>query len=255
MNALNIINVTPDNVLDETLFCIKDLKNPGFQSKRIWFENRYIEGLRMKILKDQNSKMVGFIEYVPVANAWRPVDAPLFMFIHCMYVYPNSNKNKGYGSRLINEAEKDARERKMQGICVMTSKGSWMTDKRIFEKNNFKEVDQKGRFELLSKKWGAKGADPRLLDWTTNQKKYQGWHLLYADQCPWHEKSVEALYKVALEYDIELKIKKIKSAEEAKNAPSGFGVFSLLHDGELLEDHYLSATRFKNILKKVLKTV
>ena len=49
MTATNIINVTPQNVLKETLFCIKDLKNPGFQSKQEWFENRYKEGMRMKI--------------------------------------------------------------------------------------------------------------------------------------------------------------------------------------------------------------
>ena len=255
MKTVNIINVTPDNVLKETLFCIKNLKNPGFQAKRKWFEKRFEEGLRIKILKDLNSKMVGFIEYVPVANAWRPVEAPHFMFIHCMYVYPNNNKNKGYGSLLINEAEKDARERKMHGICVMTSKGSWMTDKRIFEKNNFKEVDQRDRFELLSKKWESNRADPKLLDWTTKQKKYKGWYLLYADQCPWHEKSVEALYTIALDYNIDLKIKKIKTAAEAKNAPSGYGVFNLLHDGKLLEDHYISATRFIKIVKEELKIV
>ncbi|MDP8203010.1 MAG: YoaP domain-containing protein [Candidatus Tenebribacter mawsonii] len=47
-------------------------------------------------------------------------------------------------------------------------------------------------------------------------------------------------------------MKKITSSKEANNAPSGFGSFSLLHDGNLLEDHYLSATRFKNIVKKEL---
>lgn len=34
--------------------------------------------------------------------------------------------------------------------------------------------------------------------------------------------------------------------------PSGFGVFNLLRDGRLLEDDYLSTSRFKNILKKGL---
>lgn len=253
MKSINIINVTPDNILKEGLFCINDLKNPGFHNKRKWFQKRYAEGLRMKILKDSNSKMIGFIEYVPAVNAWRPVEATNFMFIHCMYVYPNSNKNKGYGSLLINEAEKEARESNMLGICVMTSKGSWMTDKRIFEKNNFKAVDQRGRFNLLSKKWDENGLNPKLLDWTLKQKKYKGWHLLYSDQCPWHEKSAEALCNVAMDFNINLQIEKIKTAYAARNAPSGFGVFNLLHNGKLLEDHYISATRFKNILKKELK--
>lgn len=135
----------------------------------------------------------------------------------------------------------------------MTSKGSWLAEKSIFEKNGFGQVDQKGRFELLSKKWKAMAPDPKLLDWTVQQEKYQGWHLLYADQCPWHEKSVEALLYMAMDFDIHLKVTKIRTAKEAKNAPSGYGVFNLLHDGKLLEDHYISATRFRNILKKELK--
>lgn len=47
-------------------------------------------------------------------------------------------------------------------------------------------------------------------------------------------------------------IRELKSAEEAKSAPSGFGVFSLVHNGELLEDHYISKTRFENIIRKEL---
>ena len=90
--------------------------------------------------------MLGFIEFISANQAWRPVNAENFMFIHCLVIYSKKDRSKGCGSLLITEAEK-----------------------------------------------------------------------------------------------------------EAKNAPSGYGVFNLLHDGKLLEDHYLSATRFKNILKKELK--
>ena len=46
-----MVNVTPENAETETFFCIKDIKSPGFKSKQRWFEKRYAEGLRMKILK------------------------------------------------------------------------------------------------------------------------------------------------------------------------------------------------------------
>ena len=78
--------------------------------------------------------------------------------------------------------------------------------------------------------------------------------MVYADQCPWHEKSAFDLLNTAMGFGIDLNVTKIKMAEEAQQAPSGFGVFSLLYNGRLIEDHYLSATRFKNILKKELKT-
>ena len=106
---------------------------------------------------------------------------------------------------------------------------------------------------MLSRKWDKNSDDPKLIDWTKQQKKYKGWHLVYADQCPWHEKSAFDLLNTAMDNGIDLKVKKIETAQDAKNAPSGFGVYSLLHEGKLIEDHYLSATRFKNILKKELK--
>jgi len=254
MDSVIITDVTPANVQKETLFCIKDIVKLEFQSKRIWFEKQYKLGLRLKILKDVTDKMIGFIEYTPAINAWRPVDANNFMFIHCLVVYSKKDRNKGFGAILINQAEKDAKSRGMDGLCVMTSNGSWITDKRIFEQNNFIEVTKRGRFELLSKKWNTKTEDPKLFDWESQQKKYKGWHLLYADQCPWHEKSVFAMLNVAMDFGIELKVTKINTAEEAKKAPSGFGVFNLLHDGKLLEDHYLSTTRFRSILQKELAT-
>lgn len=252
MQTTAIIEVTPENVWKETLFCVKDLTNPGFKNKEKWFRKQYREGLRLKILKGDAGKPIGFIEYVPVSQAWRPVQAENYMFVHCMYVYSKKDREKGYGSLLINACEREARKEKMAGVCVMTSRGAWIANDLIFKKNGFMEVDQRGRFQLLAKTWDNKVPAPKLLDWTLQQKRYQGWHLLYADQCPWHEKSVEALATVAHDHGIDLKITKLTTPEAAKNAPSGYGVFSLLHDGKLIEDHYLSATRFKNILKKEL---
>jgi len=253
MEAMKFIDVTPQNVTEETLFCIKDIKKPGFDSKRKWFEKRYKEGLHLKILKDDSDKMLGFIEFIPATKAWRPVNAEKFIFIHCLVVYSKKDRNKGYGKMLISEAEKEAKKLQLSGLCVMTSNGSWIANKDIFNKYGFTEVDKRGRFELLSKSWDKNADDPKLFDWTKQQKKYKGWHLLYADQCPWHEKSAFDLLNTAMDYGIDLKVTKINNAKEAKKAPSGYGVFNLLRDGKLLEDHYISATRFKNILKKELK--
>lgn len=249
---MNIINVTPQNAKEETFFCIKDIKREGFKSKHNWYSNHFKEGLKINILK-LDDKMVGFIEYAPASHAWRPLDAPNFMFIQCITVYSKKDRNKGYGALLINHAIEEAKQLGMSGICTMTSKGSWVAEKDVFLQNGFELVETKERFELLSRKWDDKAPNPKLIDWTANQKKYKGWNLVYADQCPWHEKSVFDLLNTAMDFGIDLKIKKLETVQEVKQAPSGFGVFSLLHNGKLLEDHYLSATRFKNILKKELK--
>jgi len=66
--------------------------------------------------------------------------------------------------------------------------------------------------------------------------------LIYADQCPWNEKSVNDVREAAAasEHGIDLNIVKLVHSKEARNAPSGFGVFSLLLNGKILEDNYIS---------------
>ncbi len=247
------INVTPENVDEHGFFCVKNIKSKEFEMKKEWFIKSYEEGLRIKIMVNEAGKQIGYIEFVPAENAWRPVDAPGFMFVQCLFMYSNKDKNIGNGLLLIEACEEEAVKLKMRGICTMTSKGTFIADKRLFEKNGFKQVDKLERFELMTKKFDTKFDDPKLNDWTKNREKFQGWHLLYADQCPWHHKSVEALKEVVEELGVKLKVKQLSTSKEAKQAPSGFGTFSLLHDGKLLEDHYLSSTRFRNILKKELK--
>ena len=61
---------------------------------------------------------------------------------------------------------------------------------------------------------------------------------------------MKALIKSASENGIDLTVKKIESPKEAKQIPSGFGVFALIHNGRLLEDHYISKRRFESILQK-----
>jgi hypothetical protein len=50
------------------------------------------------------------------------------------------------------------------------------------------------------------------------------------------------------DWGIVLNVLKFSNHIDAQNAPSGFGGFSLIKDGILIEDHYISGTRFRNIL-------
>jgi len=249
MGNLQIIDVTPSNVNEHGMFCIKDPKSDGFKKKAEWYSKTYEQGLRMKIAQNDKNEKIGFIEYVPAEFAWRPVIAPGYMFIHCMFIYPNKNKKLGYGSQLVRECEKDAKAMGNVGVVVMTSKGVWVTNKTLFLKNGFEEVDKNGRFELCVKKFDASDPTPKLMKWQ-DQHTDSGWNLLYADQCPWHAKCVEVLQDTAKKQKINLNVLKLNSSEEAQNAPTGFGVFNLLKDEKRIEDHYISKRRFENILEK-----
>ncbi len=246
---MNIIEVKAENVEQFGFYCSKNKRDEGYQKKLDWLHHRFPEGLKIKLLQDEEGRDAGFVEYVPGEFAWRPVEAKGYLFIHCIAIMKKANRESGNGSMLIKSCLADAKRDGLNGEAVACSDGPWIANRQLFEKNGFEVVDRLGRFELLVKKFGD-APSPRFINWEKNQRNYQGWHLVLAHQCPWHAKAIRDLKRVGEEYGLDLRISEIKTAREAQQSPSGFGVFALLHDGRLLEDHYISATRFRNILKK-----
>ena len=244
-----IISVTPDNVDEHGLFCVKSRKNIGYKKKLAWFQEQYPKGLRLKILVGPADRQIGFIEYTLAEQAWRPVVAPGYLFIHCMYIYKKDDRSKGYASMLIEDCLADARRQGKRGVAVLTSEGPWIASKAIFLKNNFVQLEEKSGFDLLHFPL-AEGDDPFLPDWEAEQENYPGWQLLYSNQCPWHHKCAEELTREAQLQEVPLQVFEITTAEMAREMPSAFGTFALAKEGKLLEYHYISKTRFKNILKK-----
>jgi GNAT superfamily N-acetyltransferase len=250
---INIVDVTVENVSKVGIYCIKDKRSPGFDAKVDWFKSKINKGLKIKIATNNVGKQIGFIEYIPSELAWRPIKADNFFFIHCIALFVKDAKGNGVGSLLIQECESDAKRDGKSGICVMSSDGPWIANKTLYEKNNFIVAEKLDRFELLVKSFDTKVRIPKFIDWTIAQKKYIGWHLVYSDQCPWHEKSITDIKQAALDHEIKLTIKKLLTPEEAQNAPSGFGTFSLIKDGKLLADHYISRTKFESIIRQETK--
>ncbi len=253
METFTFQTVTADSVAEAGICCVKDKQSPAYRAKVDWFLDKQNKGLQIISALDQSGKQIAFIEFIPSELAWRPVQANNYFFIHCIAVYKKEAREKGLGSALIQQCEKAARENGKSGLCTMSSDGPWMANRSLFKKCGFEAVEKLGRYELLVKSFETSYETPKFIDWTRVQDKYNGWHLVYADQCPWHENAVTALKNAAKENNIELKISKLLTADEAKHAPSGFGAFSLMHNGKLLADHYISKTRFMNILKKELQ--
>ena len=252
MTDIEILDVTSENVEEIGVFCIKDKKSQGYKSKIDWFKKRINNGLKIKIAIDRQNKQLGFIEYIPSELAWRPVKAENFLFVQCIVVMSKEARYKEIGSILLRQCEQDAKQLNKTGVCTMSSDGPWMANRTIFEKNGYAIIDKQERFELLIKELKSSYPAPKFNNWIEQRINLKGWHLIYSDQCPWHEKSITDIKQSALDNGIELNIKKLSTPEEAQNAPSGFGTYSLIKDGKLLEDHYLSRTRFENILRKEL---
>jgi hypothetical protein len=248
-DEISLEKVGPENLSECGIGCLTSPKNKGFQLKVEWLQRRFPEGLRFLLFRDGAGRPLGFLEYVPGEYAWRPVNANGWLFVHCLWVYPRGQKVGGLGSRLIQACVEEARLKRTIGVAAMVSDGPWMASKEIFLKNGFRVIGSADRFDLVIHRL-REGPEPNFRDISGNIAKYRGLHLVYCDQCPMLSKSVNDLSEMAAEHGIEFKVTVLKSSSEAQNAPSYYGVFSLLWNTRLLSDHYVSKGRFKNLLKR-----
>jgi hypothetical protein len=251
-DTINIVEVTPENIAEHPqVICFINPKHESYHLKVDWLKKRFEEGLKIKMLYlNQNKKASGFIEYVPGEFAWRAVDAKGYMFIHCIWTYGKKDQNKGLGKYLIREVEKDAK--KTNGVAVITSDKAFMATKEIFLKTGFEIVEESGKDQLLVKSF-KKAQLPKFMNWQDELKKYQGLHILYSKQCPWVARSIEEFQAIIKERGLSINLVELKTAKEAQVAPSVYSVFNLIHNGKILADRYISATRLKNILNKEFK--
>jgi ribosomal protein S18 acetylase RimI-like enzyme len=250
-----IITLNPENSTEYGCPCFLNPKHEGHLKKLEWLKERFPEGLSIKLLFiESEKKPIGFIEYVPGEYSWRAVDADGYTFIHCIWIYPGKHKEKGYGSLLVKECIEDAKKDGRYGVAVVTSAGPYMAGKDLFLKKGFEIVEKADRFELLATKLKG-GPLPKFTDWEKQLNYYQGLNIIYSNQCPWVARSIKELAEIAEKNGLKLKTTELKTAKQAQNAPSIYSVFNLVYDGKLITDHYISNTRFLNILKKELKLI
>lgn len=249
-----IISLDASNLEKFGCPCFMNAKKEGHLLKLEWVRKRFAEGLRIKLLFIEGEKKnAGFIEYIPGENAWRAVSAPGYLFIHCLWISPNKNKRKGYGSLLIQDCLHDAEKENMLGVAVVTSEGSFMAGKDLFLQNGFKSVaSAEPSYELMVAQL-KKGSLPTFKDWQKQLAARKGFQLVYSRQCPWVAGTVSEYESISQAKNIDLMVTELKNATNAQKAPSIYSCCSLTLDGKLLSDHYISTTRFQNILKKEFK--
>ncbi len=155
---------------------------------------------------------------------------------------------------LLESCISDAMKQKKDSVAVVCREGSFMADKRIFEKAGFSVSDTaKPDFELLYLPLKDKCAIPRFNhDAMANslEKYNSGVFILRADQCPYTVKNVrEMCERAEKEFSIHPRVMTICSALEAQECPSPFGTFCIIVNGRVVAHHPVSATRFINILR------
>jgi GNAT superfamily N-acetyltransferase len=256
MEGIEIVDTNLDNVLKYGICGYKSIKQEGFSRKIDWLEKRFLEGIKIHTLYSDKDRTQGMIEYIPGEYCWRPVEASGYMFIHCIFVgFRREYKGKGYGSRLVDECLGDARKENMYGVAVVTRQGPFMAEKQVFMKKGFKVIDKASPdFELLVYKFDSNAPAPKFKgDWDKKLSQYnKGLVIFRSDQCPAVAKSVAEISETAEKlYSIKPNIIELKNFQEAQNSPCAFGTFCVIYNGQIVAEHPISNTRFKNIMNKI----
>jgi N-acetylglutamate synthase-like GNAT family acetyltransferase len=239
------------NVDELGFFCyMSKRKEPGYKQKRDWLEERFAEGLKIKIIHETGGRDTAFIEYIPGKYAWRAVDAPGYMVVHCLWVV-GKGKGKGYGSRLIKECLEDAHAQNMQGVAILTSDRTWLVGRDIFECNGFTQVDSAPpSFQLMVKRFGSAPEPSLPKNWDERARAFgRDLTVLRTAQCPYTENATTAILGFAKERGINAQAVEFKTAREVQEqSPSAYGAFGTVLNGQFLAYYYLLPRDFDKLM-------
>ena len=243
------VTVDASNLDEQGFFCYKSKKkSEGYRNKLAWMRDRIAEGLVIHMAVE-NGRSVGYVEYAPGEHAWRAVEAPGWLVVHCLWVV-GRGKKKGYGSRLIDLCVEDAQQKDKRGVAMVSSRGNWLAHEKVFLKNAFQEIAQAPpSFKLLVKplRDGPLPAFPT--DWDQRAARYgEGMTVVYADQCPYTPDAVDHARETFEQRGVPTRAVKLESSAEARTrSPSAYGVFGIVYNGKLFCYHYLGKKETKQL--------
>jgi GNAT superfamily N-acetyltransferase len=156
--------------------CLEDWSNEMKEAgnyKELWYERMKDKGLAVKLAQDENGRVGGMIQYIPIEHSFTTGE-DLYV-IKCIWVhgYQKGRGNfqgRGMGKALIQAAEADARSRGAKGMVAwgiplpFWMKASW------FKKQGYTRVDKMGLLGqvLLWKPFSDDAVPPR---WIRMKKK------------------------------------------------------------------------------------
>jgi len=250
-----LVDLDPANV--ETLPCcgVKSLAHEGRCEKVRWMRTHFPKGLRAKVLLTPDKRQCGYVECLPGEYAWRAVDAPGYLFIHCVWTFYKRYQRRGLGGAMVQACVEQARQAGMHGVAAMAREGPWLAGTALFLANGFEVVDSAPPdYRLLVRKLNPAAPNPAFKgDWERKLKRYaKGLTIIRSRQCPHIAKFAGEIAETAeSEYGIKPRMVELQSHREAQDAPTPYAVFAVIYNGRILADHQISRTRFRNIMRKI----
>lgn len=248
---MSFIDVNLENIHNEHICCaISDKKGENcVGSKKEWMRQRFSDGL---VFKKLNERGKVFIEYIPAEYAFAPISAHNYMYINCFWV-SGKFKGQGYANRLLEECITDVKAKGKDGLVVLSSKKKkpFLSDPGYLKYKGFRVCDTAiPYYELLYLPFHENSALPHFNDIAKSGTiEDMGVILYYSNQCPHTDKYVTIVAQAAKEHNIDLKIIKIETVEQAKSAPTPFTTYSLFINGKFETNEILTEKKFLKIME------
>ncbi len=240
-NHVDIVCVDSSSIATRGYFCRKSkMKTVGNQRKLAWAQRGFDDGLGIEILYE-DGRSVGFVEYAPGEHAWRAVQAPGYLVIHCIWVVGRA-KGKGHGTRLLDRVETAARHHGAAGVAMVTSDRVWLADRSLLDAHGYECVDEAPpSFQLMVKRFGDAPLPAFPKDWDARAAAFgEGLTVVTTDQCPYLDDAEQAIVAGAAAMGMPTTIVRLESAADVQHrSPSAYGIFGVVLDGTLLSYHYL----------------
>jgi len=239
-SSYRIVAVNASNVDDFGLYCSQSKsKEMGYQKKLAWIKQRFSEGLEYRVLLvDEGKKDMayrGMIEFMPGDKCWRGIDAANYMVIHCIWVI-GRHKNRGHGTKLLHKCITSAREKKMDGVAVMTiTDGGWSPKKDLFIQNGFGKVDELPQLRVACPEAFRFRITATFLSLSPERAEMypDGFTVITSYQCPYMAQTIENVRALAQEMDENFHVQEFRDCKEAQqNGLSPYATFHVILNGK-----------------------
>jgi hypothetical protein len=139
------------------------------------------------------------------------------------------------------------------GVVMVTSTKTWLADSRVFLKDGFQVVDHAPpSFSLVVRHFDGSKLPSFPTNWEERAMAFgRGLTVIRTNQCPYHEDAARIALSAADRSGIATKVVTFQSAEQLqREAPSAYGVFSLVHNGQLLSYTYQTEKEMHKLLSQ-----
>lgn len=260
MTSLPIVEARADNVDDTSFFCMQSKqKTPGYRRKRAWLDKRFGEGLRIHMLGQRSGSRWqgerGLIEYIPGEHAWRGVEAEGYLFIHCLWVVGKS-RGKGGATSLLQRCLHDAQTGGYLGVATVTAENGFATGRKFYEAHGFEAVAEcEPRLTLMVHRLRKRAKGPGFSAGVQRGPAHykHGLTIFRSDQCPYIDDATRLIEQTARKRDIgPIKVVELRTAAEVRRrAPTPYGTFGSVLNGQLLSYRYLTEKEFDKAVSRL----